>query len=123
MYQVSADQIRAVLLRAEMRRSSVLSSRTVDAWRWINGTGDGAPAGLTIDRYGPFLVIGAREHLDDTLIERWASEAERHARAEAVVLKRLASAVNESTSRVIAGRLPPEPVKVREDDAVFLCEL
>src|SRR5262245_11600990 len=81
MYRVSTDRIRDVLARAEVRRRDVLSSRTVDAWRWINGVGDGAPPGLTIDRYASFLVVGAREHLGEEVPRAWARAAVEHARS------------------------------------------
>lgn len=123
MYQLSADAIRDVLDRAETRRRAMLSSRTVDAWRWINGAGDNAPPGLTIDRYGSFLVVGAREHLDEETISAWTNVAIERAEPRGVVLKRLATTVQKSTSAWIAGTPADGAVKVREDDATFLCDL
>jgi 23S rRNA (cytosine1962-C5)-methyltransferase len=101
----------------------------VDAWRWINGAGDDAPSGLTIDCYRhegtqAWLVVGAREHLGQEEVARaWAKAAGDRVSAVGVVLKRLSRSVRESTSELIFGAPPPSPVRVREDDAVFLCEL
>lgn len=125
MSQGSANE---VLARAETRRRDVLSSRTVDAWRWINGAGDNAPPGLTIDCYrdlarGTWLVVNAREHVAEEVASSWASAAAERSGASGVVLKTLARSVRESRSRILFGAPLEAPLSVREDDATFLCEL
>ncbi len=41
----------------------------------------------------------------------------------AIVVKTMAKRPTDSRSRVVFGSLPATPIRVREDDAVFLCEL
>ena len=93
------------------------------AWRVVNGPGDGAPAGLTLDRYADWLVLNAREDVSDELVQRWADAALEALRPAGLVLKRLHTRAADSTSRVLAGQLAEEPVAVVEDDATFLCDL
>jgi 23S rRNA (cytosine1962-C5)-methyltransferase len=114
---------RETLGRAETRRAADLSFRTLDVWRWINGPGDGAPSGLTIDRYGAWLVVGAREHVGEEVVQSYAAEAHDQAKSDGVVLKRLARSVKDSTSAVLLGTLPEGGVRVREEGATFLCDL
>lgn len=128
MSQDSANQAEIALDRAEKRRRAVLSSRTVDAWRWINGAGDNAPPGLTIDCYrevarGTWLVVNARAQLSSELASSWASSAAKIAGASGVVSKTLARSVRESSSRILLGPPLDAPLLVREDDAKFLVDL
>lgn len=114
---------RETLDRAEKRRASDLSFRTVDVWRWINGLGDAAPAGLTIDRYAAWLVVGAREQVADAVVQEYANAARDLAKSDGVVVKRLARSVKESRSEVLVGTLPEGGVLVSEAGAKFFCDL
>src|SRR5687768_17392707 len=115
MYQLSADQIRSTLLAARDRRTNAPAHETqIDALRLLNGIGDGAPRGLTIDRYSGWLVISAREQLGDETARAWANAAIELFGGEGAVLKRLARSAQESTSEVIAVALPSAPLVVRE---------
>ncbi|MCK6545667.1 class I SAM-dependent methyltransferase [Myxococcota bacterium] len=101
----------------------MLDARVLDAWRVLNGAGDGAPPGLTLDRYDRWLVLAARASVAPTTVERWAAAAKDVLPSDGLVVKTLSHVVRESTSRVVAGVLPAEPIRVREDDATFLCDL
>lgn len=104
-------------------RRAALVGQTLDAYRLVNGPGDGAPAGLTIDRYADYLVVAAREGVDAELVEAWARAAAALTGARGVVLKRLLRPVKRSTSAPMFGEPPPPELCVREDDATFLCAL
>jgi 23S rRNA (cytosine1962-C5)-methyltransferase len=111
------------ITRAAERRRRVLDDRLQEAWRVVNGPGDGAPPGLTIDRYGSWLVLAARDRLGDDAIEAWARAALAACACDGIVLKTLLKPASRSSSRVFSGTLPKEPIRVREEDAVFLCDL
>lgn len=123
MYQGAPHELRAVIDRAVARRRGVLEQRVLDAWRVLNGAGDGAPPGLTLDRYGRWLVLAARASVAPSLVERWGAAALEALPSDGLVVKTLSPVVRDSTSRVVAGVLPEAPIAVREDDATFLCDL
>ena len=53
-------RIEELLQRAEHKRRDFLLQNRRDAWRVINGPGDGAPAGLSVDKYGEYFVLNVR---------------------------------------------------------------
>jgi 23S rRNA (cytosine1962-C5)-methyltransferase len=105
------------------RRAGSDDLRSVDALRVVNGRGDAGPPGLTIDRYSRYLVVSAREELQDEVPRAWGEAAAEALGADGVVLKTLARSVGRSRSEVILGAVPSEPIPIREDDAVYLCDL
>lgn len=115
--------MRGVITDAAARRAPFLERRVLTAWRVLNGRGDGGPPGLTIDRYADWLVVAGREALGAQVIGAWADAAFDALKPAGLVVKSLRPAVRESTSRVVRGVLPESPVRVREDGAVFLCDL
>lgn len=108
---------------AEARRRPHLAGVVQDAFRVVNGPADGAPAGLTLDRYGRWLVLCARASLDESVVQTWAMAAHDALDADGIVVKRLAPRAADSSSSVFRGALPSAPMAVREDDATFLCDL
>jgi 23S rRNA (cytosine1962-C5)-methyltransferase len=108
---------------AEAHRRDRFRSRVLDAWRVLNGPADGAPAGLVLDRYGGWLVLSAREGIGQETIERWAEAAIGALECDGLVLKILRRPASASESRVFRGTLPSEPLRIREEDATFLCSL
>jgi len=118
-----AADIQKLLVDAETRRRKHLGDRVQDAFRIINGAGDGAPAGLTVDRYRDWLVLGAREQVADEVVEVWSAAVPAVLECSGFITKRLARRASESTSRVVIGEPPVAPVEVREADATFLCDL
>lgn len=100
-----------------------LEGRVLDAWRLINGPADGAPPGLTIDRYGEWLVIAGRDGVPRADLEAWGHAACRVLGARGVVAKILRRPVKESTSEVLLGDPPPASLPIREDDVTLLCDL
>lgn len=109
--------------RAEAARRAQAEQCNVDAWRILNGPADDAPAGLTLDRYGPWLVLAHRASVSPRDVEAWCHAAVEVLAPLGLVVKTLERRVAESESRVFFGELPEEPVRVREGDAVFLCDL
>lgn len=105
------------------RRKEHLGQVVQEAWRVLNGPGDGGPAGLTIDAYAGYLVVSAREAVPERLVSDWCAAAEAVLAPQGIVLKTLRVPVDRSTSALVAGSPPPTPLPVREDDAVLLCEL
>ncbi len=89
----------------------------------LNGPGDGAPPGLTLDRYAGWLLLSVREGVTIAAARDWARAALEALEPDGLVLKVLKRNAAESTSEVVAGVLPPEPIRIREDDAVLLVEL
>jgi 23S rRNA (cytosine1962-C5)-methyltransferase len=116
------DRIREAIERAARKRLSV-DRPPLDAWRVVNGRGDDAPPGLTIDWYRRVLVLAARSELGETIPRAWAQVAMEVLEAEGLVLKTLARLPRGSRSEVFAGDVPQAPLRIREDEAVFLCEL
>ena len=114
---------RRILEAAEQRRRDERTRRSIDAYRLVNGPADGAPAGLAIDRYLNFIIVVRRDSLPAEVAEIWCQAAIRALAPEAIVLKTMAKRPEDSTSRVIFGSVPDGPISVREEDAVFLCDL
>lgn len=113
----------ACLQSALARRETRAPPFPVEAFRVANGSGDGAPPGLTVDRYARWVVVAARAHLDAGEVESWTRAAWDVLRPEGLVLKRLAFRVTESTTRVWRGRVPEHPIPVREADVTLLAYL
>lgn len=113
----------ALLARAAERRLTFLGDRVQDAWRVLNGPGDGAPLGLTLDRYADWLVLAAREHLGAPTIEAWARAAVEALAPRGLILQTLAPRAGGGTSRLFHGEPPPTPLPIREADAVLLVDL
>lgn len=112
--------IPSLLSAAEARRRGVAEARRLEAYRLVNGPADGAPEGLTLDRYAGWRVLGVRAGTSSEVIEGWASAAA--VGADGVVLKTWARVPAESSSRVWSGPASPV-VQVQEGDVSFICEL
>lgn len=117
------EEIRARIAAAEARRRPIAGALGVDAYRVLNGPGDGAPPGLTLDRYARWLVLAARDALPPDVVGTWADAALAVLDGDGLVVKTLCRQVTRSRSAVVAGALPDAPVRVRERDAVLLCDL
>jgi 23S rRNA G2069 N7-methylase RlmK/C1962 C5-methylase RlmI len=121
--QASVKKCASIIEAAEERRRGELAGRAIDAYRIVGGSADGAPAGLSIDRYLSFIIVTRRDSLRDDLAEEWCEAASLALSPAAIVLKSMAKRPEDSTSRVLFGSVPSEPIRVREEDAVFLVEL
>src|SRR5215831_13334660 len=115
-----ANRVR-IVQNGEARRRSVALARGIDAYRVLNGFADRAPAGLALDRYASWLVLSVR----DPALEwkGWATASIEALQPEGLVVKILRVPVSASTSSVFFGTLPAAPIRVREGDATFLCEV
>lgn len=116
-------QAQVCLRESLARRTPHLDRMVQDAWRVLNGAGDGGPSGLTIDRYGSYLVVSAREQLPPELVSIWSKAAAEALEPTGIVLKTLRVPVSAGTSELVFGSPPPTPLSVREEDAVILCDL
>lgn len=117
------DGRRARIEAAWSRRSAIARERGLEAVRVLNGPGDQAPAGLTLDRYGDWLVLAAREQVVSAEVERWAEAARDTLGPAGLVVKRLRRPVSKSSSARWMGVAPAEPLIVREGDARFLIDV
>lgn len=113
------DAHRLIERALERRRRDLRSGR--DAYRVVNGLGDQAPAGLTLDKYSDWLVLAARRDLPELLA--WAEAGRELLESRGVVLKLHERRAGAGSSEVLLGGPLLAPVRVREEDAVFLCEL
>lgn len=111
------------VLDEALRRRATGAPPDVTAYRVLNGPADGAPAGLTLDRYGAYLVMSARAHLPRDLVLEWAEAARARLEPEGVVLKWLAPRVADSRSERLFGEVPEARIEVREGQARLLCAL
>lgn len=92
-----------------------------DAWRVLNGPADGAPPGVTLDRYKNCLVLAAREDVPDVQVRAWV-EAARCLELQGLVLKRVSRQAGASTSQVVWGEVPQQ-LWVDEFGARLGCQL
>ena len=115
---------RACLRRAEQRRQDVGAPYDpLDAFRCINGLGDGAPAGLVIDRYRNYVVISARPEVASDVVDDWVATCVERWSPTAVVVKTVVRKAGSASSRVVYGRVDDDPLLIREADATFECRL
>jgi 23S rRNA (cytosine1962-C5)-methyltransferase len=114
---------RELLEAASTKRRALFAGRRIDAYRVLNGPGDGAPAGLTVDRYLDWIIVSARASLREDVIERWTQAILLVLEPKGIVLERLAKERTSSTVTILAGSVPDTPVHIREEDAVFSCDL
>jgi len=84
--QLSAEWVARRLQRALALRLTQLDLDGTDAWRLVNAEGDGFP-GLTVDRYGDFLMLQAFTRAWDSRIDLLANELETLLRPQGIYLK------------------------------------
>jgi 23S rRNA (cytosine1962-C5)-methyltransferase len=120
--QAYVKKCASIIESGDERRRREIGDRSIDAFRLVRGSADGAPAGLSIDRYLNFIIVTRRDSLRDDLADAWCTAARSALSPDAIVLKTMAKRTEDSTSRVIFGSVPAQ-IEVHEDDATFLCEL
>lgn len=106
-----------------LRRREAAGRSDVTALRVLNGPGDAAPPGLTLDRYDRWLVLTARAHLSAPTVQAWAEAAVRRLEPEGLVVKTLAPRAKDSTSERRFGAVPAERIPVQEGPVRLLCAL
>jgi 23S rRNA (cytosine1962-C5)-methyltransferase len=121
MWPNEPSRISSLIHEAVARR--VARGPLPDACRLLNGPGDGAPPGLTLDRYDRWLVMTARAAVPEVVVSAWAAAIMDSLAPEGLVLKTLEPRASASTSRVWAGQVPVERVPIREGDVTLLCGL
>ncbi|MBI4701196.1 MAG: class I SAM-dependent methyltransferase [Deltaproteobacteria bacterium] len=111
----------AALREAGARRQPIGWRPDTDAFRLVSDAGDGLP-GVTIDRYGEFLVVALRTEQAIAAKERILDAADALG-AAGVYLKLPARGASQLTasetarlcpSRAVRGRDAPDPLRIRE---------
>jgi 23S rRNA (cytosine1962-C5)-methyltransferase len=113
----------ALIRRAAELRSAHLEAYPHQAWRLINGPGDGAPAGLSADIYGDFLLVTARLELASERVDRWCDALFDAYSPSGLILKRLGLRPSECTTRLYRGVDSDGPIAIVEAGATLLCTL
>ncbi|WP_298436862.1 class I SAM-dependent rRNA methyltransferase [Geobacter sp.] len=118
-------------LRAALRlRESHAGRDGTDAWRLVNGEGDGLP-GLTVDRYGDYIMVQLysaawRPHLKTLTraLEELLRPAGIYEKARPRQTREL-EAVSDTKryGRLLSGAPAPQRLPVRENGLTFLVEL
>lgn len=106
-----------LLRAAEARRAAHPPNFQLDAYRLVNGPGDGAPAGLSVDRYGAWRLISARQSLSARALEPWVEALAADESVRGVGLARLDKDRLQSEARLVHGEAPGGPVAMREGAA------
>jgi len=116
-------KIKELLQRAEHRRRDFLLQNRRDAWRVINGPGDGAPAGLSVDKYGEYFVLNVRSGVSLQDRDDWSKTLSEFYSPAGVIQKTWAPKVMNSRSELVFGSFPSAPIIIQEANVKLLCEL
>ena len=117
------SNLASLIQKAAAARAAYLADNVHEAWRLINGPGDGAAPGLSADFYGKYLVVNARASVPAEILEEWCEALWAYYSPPALVCKIFAEKVTESTSRLFRGTWPQEPLSIREGKVQLLCNL
>lgn len=117
------DHNRPELVLSEALRRRESQNPPSNAYRIINGPGDGAPAGLTLDSYDGWLVMTARAHVAAETVTEWVQVAQARLNPEGIVLKTLATRATDSRSEVVQGILPEQRTQIHEGGVQLLVAL
>lgn len=118
------------LERAVALRRNHADLHDTDAYRLVNGEGDGLP-GLTVDRYGDYLMVqvycgGWRRHLKlvTRALEELLSPAGIYEKGRPQNTRELeAEGDQKKYGRLLSGKEAPEPLLVRENGLAFQVSL
>ncbi len=117
------------LQQANLLRQQALLEDT-NAYRLVNGEGDGLP-GLTVDRYGDFLMVQLYSEAWDAHLPALTKALQQVYQPRGIYRKLRqqetrqleAKSQNKEYSRVIAGAAAPVPLTVRENGLDYLVDL
>lgn len=107
-----------VLSHARERRARDLSAHETSLYRLINGRGDGATPGLTLDHYGDFRVLSVREDCPQDTVSAWIQTVAAEKPA-GIILKQLSRRVQDSRSSLVWGEAPDPQLCLPEGPATF----
>jgi 23S rRNA (cytosine1962-C5)-methyltransferase len=102
--------------QAHERRGPLLRDGSTNAYRLLNGEGDGLP-GIVVDVYGPFAVVRLDSAVLGTLLPWIVSAVQRVISPKGVCQKTSAGL------EVLAGRPPPDRLIVSEHGLRFFADL
>ncbi|GFO64492.1 class I SAM-dependent rRNA methyltransferase [Geomonas paludis] len=122
--------VQARLERAVALRKNHAQLDDSDAYRLVNGEGDGLP-GLTVDRYGDYLMVqvycsGWRRHLKlvTQALEELLAPAGIYEKGRPQNTRELeAESDDKKYGRLLAGKPAPEPLLVRENGLTYRVSL
>jgi 23S rRNA (cytosine1962-C5)-methyltransferase len=114
------------LAAAKAMRERLPDLRNTDAYRLVHAENDGLP-GLTVDRYGQYLVVQAGTLAIDQRKIQLATMLQELTGCQGVI-ERSEMAVRrqeglEAASGVLAGAVPQAPIEVQENGLRFLVDL
>jgi 23S rRNA (cytosine1962-C5)-methyltransferase len=111
-----AEWFQAHVKRARRRRGPLLDDGQTDAYRLINGEGDGMP-GIVVDVYGHFAVLRLDSAALASLVPWIVSAVE-----QAIEVKGILQKTNQGLD-VLSGRPPPERLIVSEHGLRFFADI
>ncbi len=127
--RLSGDWFEVKLRQAEKLREQALLEET-NAYRLVNGEGDGLP-GLTVDRYADYLMVQLYSAAWDAHLSSLTKALQRVYQPLGIYRKLRpqetrqleAKSKNKEYSKVIAGEAAPVPMTVQENGLDYLVDL
>jgi len=128
-FQLTREWLEQKLLQAKRLRRHAQFEET-DAYRWLNGEGDGLP-GITVDRYGDYLMLQLYTPAWDVHLDKLTAALQSVFQPRGIYRKlrpqetRALEARKKSKeySRLIAGTAAPVPLEVVENGLKYLVDL
>ncbi|HKI51226.1 MAG TPA: class I SAM-dependent rRNA methyltransferase, partial [Geothermobacteraceae bacterium] len=127
--QLGPQWVARRLQRALALRQTQLDLEGTDAWRLVNAEGDGFP-GLTIDRYGDYLMLQAFTRAWDSRIDLLANELGTLLQPQGIYLKyrpqqtrKLESGGGLPHNKLLRGKQVGKKLTVQENGLSFLVDL
>jgi len=127
--QLGPQWVARRLQRALALRQTQLELDGTDAWRLVNAEGDGFP-GLTIDRYGDYLMLQAFTRAWDSRVDLLANELEKLLQPQGIYLKyrpqqtrKLESRGGLPQNKLLRGEQVGKKLTVQENGLNFLVDL
>jgi 23S rRNA (cytosine1962-C5)-methyltransferase len=102
--------------RAWLRREPLRIAGSTNAYRLINGEGDGLP-GIVVDLYGPFAALRLDSPVVEGLVPAVVAAVERHAGTKGICRR------TEQGLEVLSGRAPGRDLIVEEHGVRFHADL
>jgi 23S rRNA (cytosine1962-C5)-methyltransferase len=115
-----SDWLRDRVQAAWSLRAPLRARGDTDAYRWLNGEGDGLP-GIVVDLYGAYAVLAADTGAVDALVEPLVSALVSRTDLSGVV--RLHRDRDAERLELLHGSLPPDEIIVTESGLMFVVSL
>lgn len=127
--QLTGGWLEKKLIQAKQLRQHAQLNET-DAYRWLNGEGDGLP-GVTVDRYGDYLMLQLYTPAWDAYLAPLTTALQQVFQPKGIYRKLRpqetraleAKKRTKEYSRLIAGSAAPVPLQVKENGLNYLVDL